>query len=219
MNQLELPEFLLLMSGLKWTLMLALMGFIGGAIGGLLIALGRVSDKTLIRNACAGFIEVFRGTPLLLQLFVVFYGLSVLGFSLSAWASAAVCLTLHASAFLGEIWRGSIQSLPLGQSEAARALGLHYWPRMMHIVLPQALKISLPATVGFSVQLLKGTSLASIVGFTELMRAGSIVSNSTFNPLMIYTVVAGMYFLVCWPLSLYGRRIERRLSGAVARVG
>jgi len=217
MNQLGFPEFLLLMSGLKWTLLLSLMGFVGGAVGGVLVALGRSSENPWFRTVCAGFIEVFRGTPLLMQLFVVFYGLSVLGFSFSAWASAAICLTLHASAFLGEIWRGSIQALPAGQSEAARALGLHYWPRMVYVVLPQALKISLPATVGFSVQLLKGTSLASIVGFTELMRSGSIVSNTTFNPLVVYSIVAALYFLFCWPLSLFGRRMEQRLSGAALR--
>lgn len=214
MDNFGTPEFMLLANGMKWTVLLTLVGFAGGGVGGLLVALGRVSSRRWLSIAAAGLIEIFRGTPLLLQLFVVFYGLSVLGFSLSAWTSVAICMTLNASAFLGEIWRGSIQALPAGQTEAARALGIHYWPRMLHVVLPQALKISLPATVGFLVQLLKGTSLASIVGFAELMRSGAIVSNATFNPLLVYSVVALGYFLLCWPLSLYGRRMERRLAGA-----
>ncbi len=214
MNNFGLPETLLLAKGLQWTVLLTLTGFAGGALGGLMVALCRVSPLKPLRLATVAFIEVFRGTPLLLQLFVVFYGLSVLGFSLSAWTSVAICLTLNASAFLGEIWRGSIQALPGGQSEAASALGLRYLARMRHVVMPQALKISLPATVGFLVQLLKGTSLASIVGFAELMRSGAIVSNATFNPLFVYSVVALLYFALCWPLSLYGRRMEKRLAGA-----
>lgn len=215
MNNFGLPETLLLATGLQWTLLLTLTGFVGGALGGVVIALCRVSSVAPLRLATVAFIEIFRGTPLLLQLFVVFYGLAVMGFSLSAWTSVAICMTLNASAFLGEIWRGSIQALPQGQSEAARALGLHYLPRMRDVVLPQALKISLPATVGFLVQLLKGTSLASIVGFAELMRSGTIVSNATLNPLFVYSVVAALYFALCWPLSLYGRRMEKRLAGAL----
>lgn len=214
MTNFGLPETLLLIKGLQWTVLLTMTGFFGGALGGLMVALCRVSNLAPVRLVTAAFIELFRGTPLLLQLFVVFYGLSVLGFSLSAWASVAICLTLNASAFLGEIWRGSIQALPQGQNEAARALGLRYLPRIRHVVLPQALKISLPATVGFLVQLLKGTSLASIVGFAELMRSGSIVSNATFNPLFVYSIVALLYFALCWPLSLYGRHMEKRLAGA-----
>lgn len=214
MSNFGLPDVILLAKGLQWTVLLTITGFIGGAIGGLLIALCRTSAIKMIRIMAAVFIEIFRGTPLLLQLFVIYYGLSVAGLSLSAWESVAICMTLHASAFLGEIWRGSIQALPKGQTEAALALGLHYIPRLKDVILPQALKISLPATIGFLVQLLKGTSLASIVGFMELMRAGAIVSNATFNPLFVYSVVAVLYFVLCWPLSLYGRKMEKRLAGA-----
>mgnify|MGYP001232378522 CR=1 FL=1 len=214
MEHLGTPELLLLANGIKWTVLLTLIGFAGGGVGGLLVALARASHIGWLKVAAAGFIEIFRGTPLLLQLFVVYYGLSVLGFSLSALTSVAICMTLNASAFLGEIWRGAIQALPQGQTEAARALGIHYRSRMLDIVLPQAMKLSLPATVGFLVQLLKGTSLASIVGFAELMRTGAIVSNATFNPLLVYSIVAVVYFVMCWPLSLYGRRMEKRLAGA-----
>ncbi|MDW3686008.1 amino acid ABC transporter permease [Cupriavidus sp. CV2] len=212
MKPFGLGEFTYLLLGLRWTVLLSLMGFVGGSLAGLAIALARTSDNSVLRRASAAWIALFQGTPLLLQLFVVYYGVALMNISIDPWFAVAIGLTLHASAFLGEIWRGAIQSLNKGQIEAARALGIRYWVRMRHVVLPQALKISLPATVGFLVQLLKGTSLAAIVGFTELTRAGSIVSNQTYRPLLIFGVVGVLYFMMCWPLSIYGSKLERRLG-------
>jgi polar amino acid transport system permease protein len=150
-----------------------------------------------------------------MQLFVVYYGIALLGVSVEAWVAVAIAFTLHASAFLGEVWRGGIQAIPKGQTEAANALGLHYVSRMKDVVLPQAFKVSLPATIGFLVQLIKGTSLAAIVGFIELARAGQIVSNQTYRPLLIFGIVGAIYFIICWPLSLYGARLENRMAKAV----
>jgi polar amino acid transport system permease protein len=214
MGALGSGEFTFLLVGLKWTLLLAAIAFAGGAIVGLPVALARTSESALLRRLTAGYIAVFQGTPLLMQLFVVYYGLGLLGLNLPAWLAVAVAFTLHASAFLGEIWRGCIQALPKGQTEAANALGLHYVSRMRDIVVPQALRISLPATVGFLVQLIKGTSLAAIVGFIELTRAGQIVSNQIFAPLLVFGVVGAMYFALCWPLSLYGTRLENKFAAA-----
>jgi polar amino acid transport system permease protein len=208
------PEFLFLLKGLQWTVALSVIGLACGAVAGLAIALARTSTSTLLRRVTGGYIMLFQGTPLLMQLFVTYYGLALVGLELDAWVSVAIGFTLHASAFLGEIWRGSIEAVPRGQTEAAHALGIHYMTRMRRVVLPQALRISLPATVGFFVQLIKGTSLAAIVGFTELARAGSIVSNQTFQPLLVYGIVGLLYFAMCWPLSLYGSRLERRLATA-----
>lgn len=207
-------EFLFLLIGLKWTVLLSAIGFVFGGIAGLGIALARTAKMKWLQRLAAGYIAVFQGTPLLMQLFVVYYGLVFLGIKLDAWAAVAVGFTLHAGAYLGEIWRGSIEAVPKGQTEAANALGLHYVSRMKDVVLPQALKISLPATIGFLVQLIKGTSLAAIVGFTELARAGSIVSNQTFQPLLVFGVVGLLYFLLCWPLSLAGTNLENRLNQA-----
>jgi polar amino acid transport system permease protein len=162
----------------------------------------------------AGYIAVFQGTPLLMQLFVVYYGIGLVGVNVDAWIAVAIAFTLHASAFLGEIWRGGIQSVPKGQTEAGKALGLHYVSRMKDVILPQAFKISLPATIGFLVQLVKGTSLAAIVGFVELSRAGQIVSNQTFRPLLVFAIIGAIYFALCWPLSLWGAHMERRLAKA-----
>ncbi|MBB3302769.1 polar amino acid transport system permease protein [Rhizobium sp. BK226] len=207
-------EMLFLLQGLKWTLLLSAIGFIGGGIFGLIIALARTSAHSALRKTAAGYISVFQGTPLLMQLFVVYYGIALVGISVEAWAAVAIAFTLHASAFLGEVWRGGIQAIPKGQTEAANALGLHYISRMKDVILPQAFKVSLPATVGFLVQLIKGTSLAAIVGFIELARAGQIVSNQTYRPLLIFGIVGAIYFIICWPLSLYGTRLENRMAKA-----
>jgi polar amino acid transport system permease protein len=210
-------EFLFLLQGLKWTILLAAIGFAGGGIAGLAVALARTSGWRVLERTTAAYIAVFQGTPLLLQLFVVYYGLALVGLRLDAWVAVAIGFTLHASAYLGEIWRGSIEAVPTGQTEAANALGLHYTSRMRDVVLPQAIRISLPATIGFLVQLIKGTSLAAIVGFVELTRAGSIVSNQTFKPLIVFAIVGALYFVLCWPLSLFGARLEKRLAAATAR--
>jgi len=210
-------QFTYLLQGLLWTLFLTAIGFAGGILFGAVVALMRVSASPWLRIPAICWIGLFQGTPLLMQLFVAYFGLPLLGFDLAAWAAVSIALTAHASAFLGEIWRGAIQAVPRGQSEAAQALGLHASSRMIDVIVPQAFKLSLPATVGFLVQLLKGTSLAAIVGFIELTRAGTIVSNQIYRPLLVFGVVGAMYFIMCWPLSLWGRRLERRMASGAAK--
>ncbi|MBX4898137.1 amino acid ABC transporter permease [Rhizobium bangladeshense] len=207
-------ELFFLLQGLKWTVLLAIIGFVGGGVFGVLIALVRTSKNRFARFLSSGYIALFQGTPLLMQLFVVYYGVALLGVDVNAWIAVAIAFTLHASAFLGEIWRGSIEAVPKGQTEAANALGLHYISRMKDVVLPQALKISMPATIGFLVQLIKGTSLAAIVGFIELTRAGQIISNQTYRPLLVFGIVGLVYFIICWPLSHIGRGLEKRMAKA-----
>lgn len=207
-------EFLFLLRGLQWTLILSAAGFICGIFAGLGVALLRTSGIRILERITSGYIALFQGTPLLMQLFVVYYGLALYGVRLEAWMAVAVGFTLHASAYLGEIWRGAIEAVPRGQVEAAKALSLGYFWRMKEVVLPQAFRISLPATIGFLVQLIKGTSLAAFVGFTELTRAGSMVSNQIFKPLLVFGIVGIIYFVICWPLSLYGTRLERQFAAA-----
>lgn len=210
-------DLLFILFAIRWTLLLSAIAFVGGAVGGLGVALARVSASRLLSGAAIAFIRLFQGTPLLMQLFLVFFGLTILGASVSPLMAAAIALTLHASAFLGEIWRGSIQAVPAGQTEAGWALGLGYADRMRHVVLPQAARISVAPTVGFLVQLIKGTSLASIIGFVELTRAGQIINNATFDPFTVFGIVAVFYFLLCWPLSLAAQGLERRFSRATTR--
>ena len=213
-NHFGWAEFIFLLTGLKWTILLSVIAFAGGGLAGLLVALGRTAENRALRWVTTGYIAVFQGTPLLMQLFVVYYGLGLIGLQLPAWAAVTIGFTLNASAFRGEIWRGSIQALPKGQTEAANALGLHYVSRMKDVVLPQALHIAQPATVGYLVQLIKGTSLAAIVGFIELARAGQIVSNQTFEPILVFGIVGAIYFFLCWPLSLYSSRLEAKFAAA-----
>ena len=186
-------EFWLILSGAQATLILSLIAFGGGGLGGLLIALARTAPLRWLRVTAAGFIDFFQGTPMLMQLFLVFYGLPVFGFKVNVWVAAAIGLTLHAAAFLGEIWRGGIQAVPRGQTEAAEALGLNYFSRLQCVVLPQAMRLSLAPTIGFLVQLIKGTSLAAIIGFVELSRAAQMVSSITYKPLLAYGLAAACY--------------------------
>ncbi len=207
-----LNEFLFLVSAIQWTLALSAIAFIGGAFVGLFIALGRTATSKPLRMVSTGYIQLFQGTPLLMQLFLVFFGATVLGLDINPWIAAALGLTLNASAFLGEIWRGSIQAVPKGQWEAASALGLRYAGMMRYVILPQAFKVAIPPTVGFLVQLIKSTSLAAIIGFTELTRAGQIINNATFKPFLVFGIVAALYFVLCWPLSILSARLERHYA-------
>ena len=217
MRTFGFPEFLFILEAAKWTLALSAIAFAGGAILGLVIALMRTSESGWARGISTVFIQIFQGTPLLLQLFLVFFGAPVLGLDINPWLAAGVALVLNSGAFLGEIWRGCIEAIPRGQWEAALALNLRYRDRMRDVVLPQALKIALAPTVGYLVQIIKGTSLAAIIGFVEVTRAGQIVNNATFEPLLVFSVVAAIYFAICWPLSLLAARMERKRARALAR--
>lgn len=210
-------DVLFILLAARWTVLLSLIAFTGGAVGGLAVALARTSESVVAQRLATGFTQLFQGTPLLMQLFLVFFGAPVLGLEISPWLAAGIALVLNTSAFVGEIWRGSIQAVPRGQWEAAEALGLHYAARMRKVVLPQAWKIALPPTVGYMVQVIKGTSLAAIIGFTEITRAGQIINNATFQPLVVFSVVGALYFALCWPLSLWAGRIERRRAALLAR--
>ena len=209
----EWPEFVFLLAALRWTVVLALLAFVAGTVAGLVVALARTSRHAALRWLAIGYIGLFQGTPLLMQLFMVYFGVTVLsGVRIDPWPAVAMAFTLYAAAFLGEIWRGAIQAVPRAQWEAASALALPRHVTLLRIVLPQALRIAIPPTVGFLVQLVKGTSVAAMIGFIELTRAGQLMVNVTFQPMIIYPVVAALYFAVCWPLSLLALQLERRMD-------
>lgn len=146
-----------------------------------------------------------------MQMFLCFFGLPLVGLDVPSLLAASVGLTLFAGAFLGEIWRGCIQAVPRGQWDAAASQGLRFADQCRHVIIPQALRMAIPPTVGFSVQLVKGTALASIIGFVEVTKAGTMITNATFRPFLIYGLVALIYFALCFPLSWYARRLERLL--------
>jgi len=217
MRTLTLSDIEFLVFAVRWTLLLSALAFLGGGVVGIAIALMRTSKSIILRFLATCYIRLFQGTPLLLQLFLVFFGGDLIGLSLGPWISAMLGLSLNAGAFLGEIWRGAIQGVPKGQREAARSLGLGYGPTMFKVVLPQALRLAVAPTVGFLVNLVKSTALASILGFVELVRAGQLLNNATFRPFLIFSTVAVIYFVICWPLTLASRRLEARLAQAYRR--
>ncbi|EUB98837.1 polar amino acid ABC transporter, inner membrane subunit [Rhizobium sp. CF080] len=196
----------------SWTVVLSVIALIGGGLGGVAIALMRLSRFAWLRWIAQAYIYVIQGTPLLVILFIAYFGIANLGYDLPAIYAAGIGFALYGSAFLGEIWRGAIQSISKGQWEAAFVLALGWRHTMTDIIVPQALRVAIPPTVGFTVQVVKNTALASIVGFVELTRAGQIVSSATFQPLQVYLTVAAIYFVICSVLSYTSRRLERRLQ-------
>ena len=194
----------------RWTVLLSLVAFIGGGIVGLLILLLRISANNALRRFASGYIGLFQGTPLLMQLFLMFFGLPMLGFRIEPWSAAVLGLTFFASAYLAEIWRSGVDALPRGQWDAGASLGLHYLQELRLIILPQAFRIALAPTVGFLVQLIKSTALTSIIGFEELLRTSNAINNATFEPFTVYGLVALIFFVMCFPLTQYARALERR---------
>ncbi|MGK6307862.1 amino acid ABC transporter permease [Variovorax sp. DT-64] len=205
-------EFFYLLAAMRWTLGLSLLAFVCGGVVGLLVALLRVAPVAPLRWLAAGYIQLFQATPLLMLLFLVFFGLALFGLSQNAFLAVTVALTCYASAYFGEIWRGSIQAVPQTQWQGSAALGFSYLEQMRHVVLPQSVRIATPPTVGFMVQLVKNTSLASIIGFHELTHAAQYVNNVTLKPILVYSVVGALYFAVCFPLYLLSRRLEKRFN-------
>ncbi|KVX05437.1 amino acid ABC transporter permease [Alcaligenes faecalis] len=203
-----------LLEGALWTVVLSLISFIGGGLAGALVALARISAWRPLRYLAIAYIQIIQGTPLLVILFLSYFGLSIMGLTLPPLVAAGLSMTIYVSAYLGEIWRGSIQSVARTQWEAAECLALSRWQRLYLVILPQAVRIATPPTVGFMVQIIKNTSLASIVGFVELVRAGQLINNSIFQPFLIYVLIAALYFALCYPLSAWSRRLEMRLHFA-----
>ncbi len=214
MRTLGPSDLVFLVLTARWTILLSVLAFAGGGTLGLVMALLRVSAARPLRWLAILYIRVFQGTPVLLQLFLVFFGAPLAGISIDPYVAAILGLSLNSAAFLGEIWRGAIQSVPRGQWDAAKALGLRYATRMRRVVLPQALRAAVAPTVGFLVNLVKETSVVSIIGFVELTRSGQLLNNATFQPFIIFGTVAATYFVLCWPISLASRRLELRLAHA-----
>ncbi|MFJ1230477.1 amino acid ABC transporter permease [Yersinia proxima] len=197
----------------RWTLLLSLTAFLGGTLVTLPLMLMRLSRWCWMTRFVRGYTELFQGTPLLMQLFLAFFGLALLGIDVSPWA-AAMALTLFTSAFLVDIWCGSIDALPKGQWEASRCLGLSFSQTLFRVIAPQATRIAIAPTVGFSVQVIKGTALASIIGFVELTKAGTMLNNVTYQPFKVFGLVALGYFLMCYPLSRYSHYLEKKFHAA-----
>lgn len=209
-----------LIDATQFTIYLSLIAFIGGGLIGAAITLARISPFRWARKLSLGYIWLFQSTPLLMLLFLSGLGVPrLIGVDVNPWFAASASLTIYSSAYLSDVWRGAIESLPQGQWEGGYAIGLRFLPVLRLIILPQAIRISLAPTVGFMVQIIKGTSLAYIIGFHDLMAIGKRWANSPVDgtePFLIFPLMALIYFALCYPLTLIARRLERRL-GAVSK--
>ena len=204
-------QIVFLLQGTLWTIALALIGFVGGGVIGMGVALMRVSRSAVVRWIAAGYVQIVQGIPLPVLMFLSYFGLAITGVQVPAVVAAGVSMTIFAAAFLGEIWRGSIQAVPKTQWEAADSLGLTRFQMMVDVILPQAVRLSIPPTVGFMVQIVKNTSYAVVIGFTELTQSGKIVNNVIFEPFVVFTIVGAIYFCLCSPLAHASRRLDQRL--------
>ncbi|WP_435164592.1 amino acid ABC transporter permease [Falsirhodobacter sp. 1013] len=201
-----------LLNGLLWTVVLSACALLLGGIAGFVVMLARISRRRWLRRVSLGHVQIVQGTPLLIQMFLMYFGLGVAGVEVPALVAASLAMMVYSSAYLGEIWRGSVLSIEKTQFEAAETLALTRWQTLVDVILPQAARIATPPTVGFTVQLVKNTSLASVVGFLELTRSAQVINNSLFQPFLVFGIAAALYFAVCYPLSLWSRTLERKLN-------
>lgn len=201
----------LLLLATRWTIALSLLAFVFGGLAGFAVALMKTGRSRALRRLITAYVELVQGTPVLILLFMTYFGLGLLGINVAPLVASALALSIFASAYLGDIWRGNIEAIPRAQWEASESLALTRWQQLRYVILPQAFRICLPPTVGFLVQLIKNTSVASLISMVELTREGQLIANATFYPLQSYLLVAVIYFILCYPLSRYSQYLERRL--------
>jgi polar amino acid transport system permease protein len=202
-----------LMSGLQMTLLISATALVFAMIGGLLLALVDMSRYLALRAIGLAIGEVIRNTPILVQLLWVYYVLPIVfNIRISSLAAILIGLSLYMAAFMSEVYRSGIQAVPKGQREAAQVLGLTPFQSFRRIVLPQAIRFTLPPLASNFVQLIKFSSLGAVISVTEITRRGMELSSSTFRPLEIFSFIAVVYFLICWPLSMAIRVWEHRLA-------
>jgi polar amino acid transport system permease protein len=212
MGGFTMPHLIYLVQSIWWTLVLSALAFVLGCIGGFGVMLARISPRRWLNRMALVYIELIQGIPLLILLFIVYFGLSVYGFEVPALVAAGLALMVYTSAYLGDIWRGCVEAMPKPQWEAAECLSMTRWQSLRLVIIPQAVRLALPSTVGFLVQVIKMTSLASVIGFIELTRAGQIINNSIFQPFLVFGLVGAFYFILCYPLSRWSQSMENKLN-------
>lgn len=210
MQGITIDHLLFIFKGAGWTIILSALGFIGGVLLGLPVALARSSRNPWLARGTGFFVQLVQGIPLPVIMFVVYFGISIAGFDLPALVAAGLALTAYAGAYLGEIWKGCIQAVPRTQWEAAQCLALTPAQTAFHVILPQAGRIAIPPTVGFLVQIVKNSSYAVVIGFFDLTYSSRVVNNSTFEPFIVFTIAALIYFAMCYPLSRLAARLESK---------
>jgi His/Glu/Gln/Arg/opine family amino acid ABC transporter permease subunit len=211
-DRLNLYDAILLLQGLGNTVLLCLGGLGLGLLIALFVGLARASRIRCLWVPAAAYIEIIRDSPLLMQLYLVFFALPLLGFQVPILVAGMATLMVNSSAFLAEIVRAGIQSVGKEQWEAARGLGMGYVQAMRYVVLPQAVRVMIPPGVGLLIGLIKDSSIISVISYLELTRVGQILTEKTFLPFQVFGIVAVLYFILCYPLSRLALHAERRLK-------
>ena len=203
-----------LISACRFTIYLSLIAFIGGGLVGALITFLRIISNKYLNILSYSYTWLFQSVPLLMLLFLLGLGVPRLfGFDINPWVAATISLVLFTSAYLAEVWRGSIIAVSVGQWEAGKVLNLNFFQTLKLIILPQAFKYSVAPTISFLIQIIKGTSLAYIIGFQDLMLLGKRWANAPVpgsEPFLIFPLMAVMYFCLCYPLAVYAKYLEKK---------
>lgn len=208
-----IKHLLPLFNGMLVTLQICLITLALGTLLGILAGIAVTSKNKVLSAISRFYINFIRGIPLLVILFMIFFGIPMItDADVSSFMASVFSLTFYSGAYIAEIVRGSIQSIPKGQTEAANALGMTSWQCMRIVILPQAVRVMLPPLVGFFISLIKDSSLISAIGYIDLTRAGKIVGNLTMNPLLSFVFVAMFYFAICYSLSKLSKYLEKRMA-------
>ncbi len=212
-TRLKTFDWLMLAQGTGLTLVLCVGALIGGGIIAALANFPTVWPRRhLARALVIGYVELFRSTPLLLQLIAIYFALPLFGVQVAPFVAAMIGLVLYSGSYLTEIVRSGLQAVPRGQWETALSLGMSRLQAVRYVVAAQAARIAIPSIVGFTVMLVKGSSVVSVIGFVELTRAGRLVVEWTREAFAVWLLVAAIYFLICYPLSVLAGRLEQKLG-------
>jgi polar amino acid transport system permease protein len=209
---LQVGDIVFMLTTTLTTIELSVIAILGGLLLGVIVGVCRSSTVRGVNILARVYVELFRGIPILLQIFMFYYGLKILGIRMPALLSASMAFVFNVAANVGETLRGIILSIPKSQWEAAACLGLPYLAQLRYVILPQVVRAALPPSIGIMVGLIKDTSLASIIGFVELTRSGALIMAVTMNPYTAFPLIAGIYFLVCFPLTQTSRWLEKALT-------
>lgn len=199
-------------AGLLVTIPLSLIAFAIALVIAVVTALARISNYRLLRWLFGAYVWVFRGTPLLVQLFIIFFGLPKMGITLDAWTAAIITFSLNTGAYASESIRASILAIPKGQWEAAQSLGMTYWQMLRRVIAPQTIRISLPSVANDFIDLVKGTSLVASITLADLFMVGQQITARTYEPLMIYSLCAVIYLIFISVLMIIQNRLEKYAS-------
>ncbi|TCL03004.1 MULTISPECIES: amino acid ABC transporter permease [Sodalis] len=212
MNELLITSAPLLLKGLGVTLLLSAASIIGGTLLGLLAAVLRSSRNTPAIVVARLYTELFRGSPVLITLMFIYFGVAYFGYDINIFAAGVIGLSVYQGAYIGEVFRAGIEAVPKGQWEVAQILGMNKRHTFLSVILPQTRRIVLPPLIGQYLSLIKDTSIISMIGMSELLRQGQSIVDRVGQPVAVYGLVAALYFIICFPISRWVQHQESNRS-------